>query len=75
MRYIIAFDVGTTAVKVVCIDRQTGKLTTSKADCDLFFPQPNFVSRILCSCGTLCAPPAANVWPRRSPIPMRLAAW
>ena len=31
MRYIIAFDVGTTAVKVVCIDRQTGKLTTDLA--------------------------------------------
>ena len=45
MRYIIAFDVGTTAVKVVCIDRQTGKLTTGKADCDLFFPQPNFVEQ------------------------------
>ena len=45
MRYIIAFDVGTTAVKVVCIDRQTGKLTTGKADCELYFPQPNFVEQ------------------------------
>ena len=35
MRYIIAFDVGTTAVKAVCIDRETGKLTTGKADCEL----------------------------------------
>ena len=45
MRYIIAFDVGTTAVKAVCIDRQTGKLTTGKADCELCFPQPNFVEQ------------------------------
>ena len=45
MRYIIAFDVGTTAVKAVCIDRQSGKLTTGKADCKLYIPQPNYAEQ------------------------------
>lgn len=45
MRYIIAFDVGTTAVKAVCIDRETGKLTTGKADCELYIPQLNYAEQ------------------------------
>ena len=45
MRYIIAFDVGTTAVKAVCIDRETGKLTTGKADCELYLPQLNYAEQ------------------------------
>lgn len=45
MRYIIAFDVGTTAVKAVCIDRNTGKLTTGKADCKLYIPQLNYAEQ------------------------------
>ena len=45
MRYIIAFDCGTTAIKAVCIDRQTGKLTTGKADCLLYLPQANWAEQ------------------------------
>ena len=45
MRYIIAFDCGTTAIKAVCIDRQTGKLTTGKAGCLLYLPQANWAEQ------------------------------
>ncbi|MBQ3532821.1 MAG: carbohydrate kinase [Oscillospiraceae bacterium] len=61
MRYIIAFDVGTTAVKAVCIDRQTGAFHTGKADCLLYMPHPNWVEQdpqqlwdALCSASREC---------------------
>lgn len=46
MRYILAFDCGTTAVKAVCIECDTEKLVgNGKADCKIWKPHPGWAEQ------------------------------
>ena len=45
MSFILAFDVGTTAVKAVLVERQTGKMQSAKADCRLIQPNPGWAEQ------------------------------
>lgn len=45
MRYILAFDVGTTAIKAILIDRETEKMQSASVDCKLVQPQPGWAEQ------------------------------
>lgn len=45
MSFILAFDVGTTAVKAVLVERETGKMQSAKADCRLIQPNPGWAEQ------------------------------
>jgi len=45
MRYILAVDVGTTAIKAILIDRETEKMLSASVNCEMYQPRPGWAEQ------------------------------